>query len=67
MIALKKQIEDSITKLVSHLKKYDDYRLKDIYAKIKFIHAKVIKEIYIADNNSINKVNKVEDRKTESR
>lgn len=56
MLALKKQIEDSITKLVSHLKKYDDYRLKDIYAKIKFIHAKVIKEIYIADNNSINKV-----------
>ena len=56
LTALKKQIEDNITKLLNHFKKYDDYRLKDIYAKIKFVLAKVIKEIYIEDNNAFNKV-----------
>ena len=51
--ALKDQIETNISKITKYIQKYDDYHLKSILAKFKFMEAQVIKAIYNNDKNSI--------------
>jgi len=51
--SLKDQIETNISKITKYIQKYDDYHLKSILAKFKFMEAQVIKAIYNNDKNSI--------------
>jgi hypothetical protein len=51
-------IEDNIKKITPHMSKYkdyDNYKLKHLSAKIHFLLAKVMREIYIENNNAFKK------------
>ena len=57
-IELKTKIEDNIKKITPHMSKYkdyDNYKLKHLSAKIRFLLAKVMREIYIENNNAFKK------------
>ena len=53
--SLKKNIEENIEKLNIHLKKYDDFHLRSILSKFKFMKGKVLFEIYKEKKDSMNK------------
>ena len=53
--ALKSQIETNIEKINKYIHKYDDYHLKSILARFKFMEAQVINSLYQEDKDSVKK------------
>ena len=53
--ALKTQIETNIEKINKYIHKYDDYHLKSILARFKFMEAQVINSLYQEDKDSVKK------------
>ncbi len=53
--ALKSQIETNIEKINKYIHKNDDYHLKSILARFKFMEAQVINSLYEEDKNSVKK------------
>jgi hypothetical protein len=51
---LKSHLDVFIEKIISDIKQYDDYQLKQKLSYFKFISSKVIKNIYFTDNKAAN-------------